>query len=48
MEKLFSTDYIWTPEWTPEKQRERRIVFFRRRFAPGELPQRLRVTADSR
>ncbi len=48
MEKLFSTDFIWTPEWTPENQRERRIVCFRRRFAPGELPQRLRVTADSR
>jgi len=45
---MFLTDWIWTPDWSPEDDRKPRIVFFRREFAQGELPETIRITADNR
>ena len=46
----FLTDWIWTPEWTAEDDREPRIVYFRKSFLIQDLPasRRIRITADSR
>ena len=46
----FLTDWIWTPEWTAEDDREPRIVYFRKSFQIQDLPasRRIRITADSR
>lgn len=45
---MFQTNWIWTPDWSPEDEQTPRIVYFRREFAPGELPRSLRITADNR
>ena len=47
---LFLTNWIWTPDWTAEDDRETRIVYFRKQFTLSELPalKTIRITADSR
>ena len=47
----FMTDWIWTPEWSPEDDTDARIVCFRKSFSiEGKVPSSkiIRITAASR
>ena len=52
MAELMKTNWIWTPEWKAEDDRNPEIVYFRKVFMirDGKLPEskKIRITADSR
>lgn len=50
MVNRFLTNYIWTPQWTAEDDRQPRIIAFRKRFTLEAMPEKLelQLTANSR
>lgn len=50
MALLNTTDWLWSPEWTAEDDKQARLVYFRKRVFLEKTPEQavLRITADTR
>ena len=44
------TNWIWTPHWNENENRENRFVYFRKEFQISSIPEKcvIKVSADSR